>query len=106
MLVRDIQRHIIGNIDKGVFTKMVSGKYHFLRNPEPSIAIDAVAFDSVISLHAGTIRVVDRDTKQTYSIKTPLFKISMEKLNRGYGWQYYVPIKLWDRYESSQIRLI
>jgi hypothetical protein len=106
MLVRDIQHHIIGDIDKGVFTKMVSGSKHFLRNPEPSIAIDAVAFDTVISRHTNRMLVIDRDSKAKYEIRTRLFSELKEELDRGYGRQYYVPIRLWDNTGSLQRHLI
>lgn len=106
MLVRDIQQHIIGDVDRGVFTKQVSGFKHFLRNPEPSIAIDAVAYDTIISRHANILTVIDRDTQNRYQIRTPLFNELKKELNRGHGRQYFVPIRLWDSSGVPQRHLI
>jgi len=106
MLVRDVQQHIIGDIDRGVFTKMVSGFKHFLRNPEPAIAIDAVAFDAVVSRHAASLLVIDRDTGIRYQMRTQLFTESKKELDRGHGRQYYVPLRLWDNSGSAQRRLV
>lgn len=106
MLVRDVQHHIIGNIDNGVFVKKVWGFKHFLRNPEPSIAIDAQAFDNVISRHARSILVIDRETFNRYEITTGRFNENKVEIDRKYGRQYYVPIRLWDCTSSPQKRLI
>lgn len=58
VIVRDIYSHVIGQIENGTFKKRIWGHKHFLREPEPAIAIDAVAFDSIISRHAGALMVI------------------------------------------------
>ncbi len=105
LLVRDTQAHIIGTIESYVYTKMVSAD-HFLRNPEPAIAIDAVAYDTVISRHAVKLRAVDREAHVCYSTTVAIFNANKKAIDRGHGRQYYLPIRLWDCDSAAQKRLV
>lgn len=105
MIVRDIYNHVIGQIENGTFKKRIWGHKHFLREPEPAIAIDAIAFDSIISRHAHALMVIDKDTKDTLSILTEEFNKQKQELDRGHGRQYFLPLRLWKTQKSPQGKL-
>ncbi len=106
MIVRDIFHHIIGDIDHGEFYKQIRGSKHLLRNPEPAIAIDAFAYDSIISKHANGMVVKDMESLDKYCITTKLFTMNRQPLDRGHGKQYFVPLRLWTVNTTPQGRLL
>lgn len=105
MIVRSSDGKIIGDIENGVFIKRVYGSSHMLKTP-PAWAIDCKAFlDSVIP-HAHRIRVEDKDTGVAYEIATGVFSDHKVYVDRGFGAQYFVPLKYWHEIHKEQPSLL
>jgi len=101
MIVRSVDGNIIGDIENGVFTKRVKGSAHMLRTP-PAWAIDCRAFIEEIFSQANTIRIEEIESGTTYEISTKTFNRRKVYMDRGFGTQYYVPLKYWHQIRKGQ----
>lgn len=100
-IVRSIDGNIIGSIENGVFTKRVQGSAHMFRTP-PAWAIDCKAFLEEIFLQAHMIRVVEKESGTVYEIGTRTFNNRKVYFDRGFGPQYFVPLKYWHEIREGQ----
>jgi hypothetical protein len=105
VIVQSVDGKIIGDIEKGVFTKRVDGRVHMLRQP-PAWAIDVRAFVKDVRPNCHTIVVEDTHAQLTYSVSVQLFSDKKGALDRRYGAQYYLPLKYWTVRSSSQKELL
>lgn len=100
-IVRSIDGNIIGSVENGVFTKRVQGSTHMLKTP-PAWAIDCKAFLEQVFFHAHTIRIVEKKSKAIYEISTKTFNNRKVYFDRGFGPQYFVPLKYWHEIREGQ----
>ena len=95
MIVKTTDGKIIGNLDKGVFTKTVKGSFHKLLTP-PAWAIDAYVFDHVLRGRCRLIVVIDREDKRRYTADFATFEAHKGTINRRYGNQYFLTMDWWN----------
>ena len=104
MIIRSTDGKIIGDMDKGVFTKKVDGKVHMLRGPL-AWAMDSEAYKRDIRPWCHTIIVEDSQSKLVYSISLETFDSNKVYMDRGYGGQYFVILKHWQVKSQGQVSL-
>lgn len=105
MIVTAVDGNIIGDIERGVFTKRVHGKAHMLQTP-PAWSIDAIAFNQKVAPFSNTIRIEDLDSKIVYQISTKTFEEKMVRMDRQFGAQVYVVLKHWQQITPNQAALL
>ena len=97
------QGKIIGDIEAGVFTKKVDGRFHMLKKPL-GWAIDARVFDEEVKNNCHTIVVVDTHADITYSTSVQTFLGHRGVINRGHGRQYFLCLHHWRQCAQSQMK--
>ena len=104
-IVRSTDGNIIGSIDNDVFTKRVQGEAHMLRTPR-AWAIDCKAFIEEVFPHSNKIRVELLDSGIIYEVSTKVFNSRKGYLDRGFGPQYFLPLKYWHEIREGQKALL
>jgi hypothetical protein len=95
-----VDNKIVGSIENNRFIKEVRGSKHKLRRPQ-AWAIDAEAFDSEIKPNTTDIIIFDKETSTEYHCTTETFANHCFKFNRGYGNQYGLTLKHFNKGNES-----
>ncbi len=95
---------VVGQIDGTTFIKSVHASTHQLQRP-PAWAIDAVIFDTEIKPNCTQIRIKDQETGNQYHCSIDTFDQYKGKLDRGFGHQYFLPLKYWEIKENDNFQL-
>ena len=103
-IVRSTDGKIIGSIENAVFIKRVR-LAHMLHTPR-AWGIDCKAFLEQIYPKSNRIRIEEQDSGTDYEISTEVFNRRKGYLDRGFGPQYFVPIKYWHQIRKGQKALL
>jgi hypothetical protein len=90
-----VDGHRVGSVERGVFKKTVKGSKHFLRKPELSIALDLKSLVRAEELGALYLEIKDSETGILYSVSIAYLRAHGFSVDRGYGAQLALPIRLW-----------
>ena len=99
------QGKIIGFLKGSQFVKTVLGSKHKLRFP-PAWAIDAAAYEKDVRNKAREILITDKETGLKYRTSVEEFEAFKRELDRGFGRQYFLPIKYWAVEKTEEEQLI
>ena len=91
----------IGTIKNGVFIKSNFHSSKHLCFKYDGIGIDRDAFRGYIQPSAVFIKCEDRDTSNTYTIKTGEFETVAIEDDLGWGAQLFCPLKYWQTENGS-----
>jgi hypothetical protein len=84
----------IGEVRGNVFTKRIYASRHFLRRP-PAIAFDIDSLHAAQRAGAVFVQVLDGDSNRTYIQRIETILEKGLAVNRGFGKQIALPLKLW-----------
>ncbi len=87
-----------------MFTKRVQN-VHQLHTP-PAWAIDTLAYRDSLVGNCHTIVVDNTESKLRYTVSFKIFDLKKGFLSRGYGDQYFLPLKFWQVTSAAQMQLI
>lgn len=87
---RGLDGNVCGQRSGDLFIRRCHSR-HFLRTP-PAVSIDASVCEQVYR-ECRTIRVVNLDTDETYTISVDEFRARAQPLDRGFGLQHMVPLR-------------
>ena len=99
-----VNNKVIGHFERNTFIKSVIGSKHKLRCPE-AWAIDAEVFDTDVLFEATTFVVLDKETDTEYHCTVKAFNRLKGTIDRGWGRQYFLPLKHWEVRENRCIQL-
>ena len=85
----------IGSVDHGVFKKTVHASRHFLRKPEPAIALSLESLKRAEDLGALFVQVYDAESHVTYSAAISHIRARGFEVDRGFGKQLALPLAGW-----------
>lgn len=91
-----------GVIQNGVFVKRIWQR-NILRMPEKSFTIDATSYN-LTRPQFHTVRIVVRETGETYELPAGVFDQLRVNYNYGRGASYLVPVRKWNKL-SRQLTL-
>ena len=84
----------VGAVCDGVFVKRVQGSRHFLQKP-PAICLDLQSLADAQKAGARLVKVIDTDTRKTYSADIATIRKHSQKLDRGHGQQLALALGRW-----------
>lgn len=90
-----------GSVNAGIYHKLVNGKKHMLLSPVPSWAIDKDILDDLTIMHVSQIEITDVQDGTVYLSSMSNFIQNSKPLNRGFGEQLALPLKLWTQSNLS-----
>jgi hypothetical protein len=86
MIIRRADGQVVGKVERGVFSKHVSGRQHQLRRP-PAWCCDLSILDQAEAAGAEWIEICDGDTGRTWRARTATWRARGFCVNRGHGQQ-------------------
>jgi hypothetical protein len=91
--------------DRTLFRRAKASK-HLLRLPEPGWAFDANVFE-ILRPGFDAVEVADVESGMTYRIAAADFDAAAQRIDRGFGPQSLVPLRLWtaSRRMNTQLAL-
>lgn len=104
MIITSVDGKVIGTLEGGVFTKRVRN-LHQLHTP-PAWAVDARAYRENLVGNCHTIVVDNIESGLRYTVSLKIFEQRKGFLSRGYGDQYFLPLKFWQVTSAAQMILI
>lgn len=89
-------------LENGIFWKAVKKSKHFLRVPE-AIGIDKILFDNY-EPNINYIQVFEDEDCLWYTISKEDFLKNCWRNDRGFGEQYFVALRDWEKAKTREIR--